>query len=48
VSTPAAINGDRVEADRLVRQELDRVGAAEDAYSRAYREFPERFAARCP
>jgi hypothetical protein len=39
-----AINGDRLGAEQLVRQELERVGDALDVYSQSYRKFAERFA----
>jgi hypothetical protein len=39
-----AINGDRIGAERVIRQELDRVGGSPDAYSQSYRQFAERFA----
>lgn len=40
----AALNGNRDAANSLVRIELDRIGDALDAYSRAYREFARKFA----
>lgn len=42
----AAINGDRSGAESLIQQELGRVGDAPDVYSKGYREFAEKFAAR--
>jgi hypothetical protein len=41
-----AINGDRAGAERLVQQELDRVGDASDVYAQSYREFARKFAGR--
>jgi hypothetical protein len=40
----AALDGDRERADRIIRDELDRIGEAADVYSAGYREFATRFA----
>ncbi|WP_157756637.1 hypothetical protein [Plantactinospora sp. KBS50] len=42
----AALNGDLSGAESLTRQELDRVGDAEDVYSKGYREFAGKLLAR--
>ncbi|MFI1995284.1 hypothetical protein [Actinoplanes sp. NPDC020271] len=42
----AAINGDRSAAELLIRQELDRVGGAQDVYSQTFREFAAKLVAR--
>jgi hypothetical protein len=42
----AAINGDRSGAKSLTRQELDRVGDADDVYSKSYRDFVGKLVAR--
>ncbi|GLZ62320.1 hypothetical protein [Micromonospora sp. NBRC 107095] len=42
----AAINGDRRRAESLIEQELDRIDDAPDVYSKSYRLFAEKFAAR--
>ncbi|MBX7270090.1 hypothetical protein KIF24_31410 [Micromonospora sp. Llam7] len=41
-----ALNGDRRRADSLIVQELDRIGDASDVYSKSYRVFAQKFAAR--
>lgn len=38
-----AINGDRPGAERIIRQELARVGDSSDAYAQSYRQFADRF-----
>jgi hypothetical protein len=40
----AAIDGDRARAERLIQQELDRVGGSSDAYAKSFREFARKFA----
>lgn len=42
----AAINGDRLGAESLIRQELDRVGDAADVYSKGYRAFSDKLMLR--
>ena len=42
----AAINGDRQNAELLIRHELDRVGNAPDVYSSSYRTFAQKFATK--
>jgi hypothetical protein len=39
----AAVNGDYELADRLIRQELERTAGEEDAYSKGYRDFANKF-----
>ncbi|MBV1853942.1 hypothetical protein [Catellatospora tritici] len=39
----AAVNGDCEQADHLIRQELDRTAGGQDAYSKGYRDFAQRF-----
>ena len=39
----AAINGERSSAEALIRQELERIGDAEDMYSLSYRDFAQKF-----
>ncbi|MGW3893201.1 hypothetical protein ACWD69_31555 [Micromonospora chokoriensis] len=42
----AEINGDWRRAELLIERELDRIGDAPDVYSKSYRIFAEKFAAR--
>ncbi|MCW3820635.1 hypothetical protein ONA91_40005 [Micromonospora sp. DR5-3] len=39
----AAVNGDDKLADRLIRQELERTSDEQDAYSKGYRDFAQKF-----